>query len=57
MIERSIQLVDRVGAERIANVRTIECNTHASNVTGAVVSDVGEVKPGDNVPLGGIENF
>jgi hypothetical protein len=57
MIERSIQLIDRMWTEGIANVWSIECNAHTSNVTGAVVGDVGEVKPEDNVPLGGIENF
>jgi hypothetical protein len=39
-----------MGAEGIANVWSIECYADASNVTGAVVGDVGEAKPGDNVP-------
>jgi hypothetical protein len=57
MIERSIQFIDRMWTEGIANVWSIECDAHTSNITGAVVGDVGEVKPEDNVPLGGIENF
>ena len=44
VIERAVQLVDGVRAERVADLRPVERDAHGARVDGAVVGDVGELE-------------
>ena len=55
VIERGVQLVDRVRPERVADLGPIERDAHDPDVVGAVIGDVGEVEPGDRRPQRRVE--
>ena len=57
MIERPIELVDRVRTERIAYLGPIEGDPNSTNVLCAVIGDVREVEPLHGIPLGRLEDF
>lgn len=59
MIERPIQLVDRVRSEGVEHVRSVEGDPHraarGTREHAPVIRDVGEVETGDWLPRGGVE--
>jgi hypothetical protein len=52
MVERHIQLVDRVRSEGVAHLGAVEGDTDGADLPGAVIGDVGEVEPGYLAPGG-----
>lgn len=51
MVQSTVQLVDRMGAEGIAHFRPVERDAHGALVDMPVIGDVGEVlEPGDGPP-------
>ncbi len=57
MIEGSEQLIDRVGAKGVAQLRPVEGDPHRSNILGPVVGDIGERETVDGVPRIGVEKL
>jgi hypothetical protein len=55
VVERPVQLVDRVGAEGVADLGSVEGDAHGAVVDGPVVGDVGEGEPLDRAPCVGVE--
>lgn len=55
MIERRVQLIDGVRAERVTNLGPIECDPNGTDLRGSVIGDVGEVEPLNGVPRGLVE--
>ena len=47
VVERPVQLVDGVRAERVADLGPVERDAHRAGVDGAVVGDVGELESRD----------
>ena len=57
MIERAVELIDRVGSECISALRTIECDTHGPLIAGSVIGDVPKIKSFDDVPKLWVKNL
>jgi hypothetical protein len=57
VVEGAVQLVDGVGPERVADLRTVEGDAHRPLIDGAVVRDVGEVEPVHGRPRVGVEEL
>jgi hypothetical protein len=50
MLERRVQLVDRLGAESVAHLGAVEGDAHGTHVLGAVIRDVLELEARDCLP-------
>ena len=63
MVEGTVELVDRVRTEGVADLGAVEGDAHTADVLagggvdGPVVSDIGEVEAGDFTPGSGVEDF
>lgn len=55
MIERRVQLVDGVRAERIANLGAVESYPDGTDLGGSMIGDVGEGEPRNGVPRSLVE--
>lgn len=55
MIERRVQLVDGMRAERIANLGAVESYPDGTDLGGSVIGDVREVEPRNRVPRSLVE--
>ena len=57
VVERGVELVDGVRAERVADLRPVECDPHHADGDGAVVRDVGELEARDGGPRRRVEDL
>src|SRR5699024_10925168 len=65
VVKGSVEFIHGVGAEGVAHLRAVECDTHhgqvllicAGAINTAVVGDIGEFKSLDEAPSGGIEGL
>jgi hypothetical protein len=57
VVKRSVQLIDGMGSERVANFRAVERNPHRGDVVRTVVRDVGKVEAGHRRPEVSIEDL
>src|SRR5690606_5569883 len=56
VIERAIELVDRMRPKRVSHLGAMERDPHRALIDGAVVGDVGEVEALDALPARRIED-
>jgi hypothetical protein len=56
VIEGQVQLIHRLRAEGVAHLGPVEGDAHGALVLGAVVGDVLEIKAGNFIPPGRVEN-
>ena len=56
MIESLVKLIDRMGAESVANFWPVERNTHCADTNSTVIGDIGEFEASNFGPFGRIEN-
>jgi hypothetical protein len=57
VVERAVQLVDGLGTEGVAHLRSVERHAHGALIDGAVVGDVLEVEAHDGDPRRGVEQL
>ncbi len=57
MIQRGVELVDRVGSKCVSDVSAVESDPHHTGLTSPVIGDVGEVEAFHFLPKLGVEDL
>jgi hypothetical protein len=57
MIEGAVELVDRLGPERVAHLGPVERDAHGALVDGSVIGDIAKAESVDLAPLRCVEQL